>query len=95
MEVDNAKIDSHYLALYLNTKLARRQFDRNVTGGTRLALDYPSIAELEVLYPSDLNKQYEIAKKVLAKVSEAKAKLEEYNELSDEVNKISLSEIEG
>ena len=95
MEVDKSKILPEYLEVFLNTTLARRQFDRNQTDGTRPALDYDTITHLEVVYPSSLEKQESIAEKVLLKVEDARSKLEEYNTLSNENEQISLREIEA
>jgi type I restriction enzyme M protein len=60
-----------YLAVFLNSNLCRPQLDRAATGSSRLALDYPAIRKLQILYPSDKGKQQSIADNAIAKVKES------------------------
>ena len=48
-----------YLAAFLNSELCRPQYDRAVTGSSRLALDYPAIRKLQILVPPRLEQQRE------------------------------------
>ena len=53
----NDEIMPEYLCLFLNSDLCRSQFNRAVTGSSRLALDYPAIKALRILYPPDKHEQ--------------------------------------
>ena len=53
----NEQIDPGYLCLFLNSNLCKSQLDRAVTGSSRLALDYPAIKALRILYPPDKKEQ--------------------------------------
>ena len=53
----NEEIDPEYLCLFLNSDLCKSQFDRAVTGSSRLALDYPAIKALRILYPPGKREQ--------------------------------------
>ncbi len=59
-----------YLVAFLNSKLCRPQFDRAVTGSSRLALDYPSIRNLQVLIPQE-SEQKEIIRELRNKLKRA------------------------
>jgi type I restriction enzyme M protein len=59
------KIDPEYLCVFLNSVLCRPQFDRAVTGSTRLALDYEAIRNLRILYPEDVKQQRSTARGIL------------------------------
>lgn len=60
-----------YLCVFLNSDLCRPQLDRAVTGSTRLALDYPAVRKLRVLYPSDKDEQKQIANEVMQRLADA------------------------
>lgn len=60
-----------YLSVFLNSALCRPQFDRAVTGSTRLALDYEAIRTLRVLYPPDKEEQRAIASAVAMQLQRA------------------------
>lgn len=59
--LDQSRISPEYLCIFLNSVLCRPQFDRAVTGSTRLALDYTSIRNLRILYPEKLEEQKTLA----------------------------------
>ena len=61
IRVNQREVVPEYLALYLNSKYGRAQTDRNVTGGSRPALDYTCIKKLLILKPK-LSIQEEIVK---------------------------------
>jgi restriction endonuclease S subunit len=63
IRVKQDEILPEYLALYLNSKYGRAQTDRNVTGGSRPALDYTTIRRLLILRPK-LSVQETIVKAV-------------------------------
>lgn len=64
LRVDTHRIDPRYLALFLNSKLAKIQMDRLCTGSTRPALAYHAIKQIIVLFPTKLQRQLEITEKV-------------------------------
>ncbi|HEX8653215.1 MAG TPA: N-6 DNA methylase [Pyrinomonadaceae bacterium] len=59
------KIIPEYLSVFLNSNLCRPQFERAVTGSSRLALDYTSIRNLRILYPEDKDEQRRIANTIM------------------------------
>ena len=59
-----------YLAAFLNSDLCRPQYDRAVTGSSRLALDYPAIRKLQILVPPK-RQQQQIIKVVQKKLTSA------------------------
>lgn len=71
MEINDDKIIPEYLSCFLNSELAKIQMDRLVTGGTRPALDYPSIKAINVLFPKFKEDQHNIAEKTFEMVNEA------------------------
>ena len=93
MQVDTQKIDAEYLSVFLCSPLCKRQMDRAVTGGTRPALDYPAIEALQILYPSDIECQREIARKVQEIVRSARERREEYDKLMQKIDEISMEEL--
>jgi len=60
-----------YLCVFLNSDVCRPQFDRAVTGSSRLALDYPAIKSTRILFPEDKKEQRRIADQAMAKLREA------------------------
>ena len=67
----NDEILPEYLCIFLNSNLCRPQLDRAATGSTRLALDYPSIRNLRILFPEDKNEQKRLSDEVTAKLQQA------------------------
>jgi restriction endonuclease S subunit len=67
--------------------------DREVTGGTRPALDYSAIKKLLILYPKELETQEEIAKLVYKIVDDAYSKLERRNKILSELDEIVLEKL--
>lgn len=62
------EISPDYLCVFLNSDLCRPQFNRAATGSSRLALDYPAIRGLRILYPADKAEQQRIAAAAVAKM---------------------------
>ena len=88
LRVNTDKIDPQFLTLYLNSKFAKIQFDRMVTGGTRPALDYPSIRDIWILFPTELTEQTRITKEItniqkkgFEKIQKAKEILKSYDDV--------------
>ena len=70
--ITNTTINPSYIAAFLNSELGKSLSIREVTGGTRPALDYKALKSLQIILPS-IEIQNEIvreAKDRLAKVSE-------------------------
>ena len=74
-EIDGVEISPEYIAIYFNTGIGRALSLRNITGGTRPALDYEALKNLDVPLPS-LVVQKRVIEKV-RKVYEEKRKKEE------------------
>jgi restriction endonuclease S subunit len=71
IEVNDEKIIPEYMSCFLNSKIAKIQMDRLVTGGTRPALDYPSIKSINILYPKQKEYQKSIVNKTMELVNTA------------------------
>jgi restriction endonuclease S subunit len=71
IEVDTNKILPEYLCCFLNSKFAQVQMNKWVSGGTRPALDYPSVRAISILYPASLEKQRKVAERTLKHAKEA------------------------
>ena len=50
-QITNININPHYVAVFLNSALGRSLAIREVTGGTRPALDYKALKSLKVILP--------------------------------------------
>lgn len=59
-------VNPYYVAAFLNSKLGTSQTQREVTGTTRIALDYPSIKAIRIPLPSR-----EIQEAIVAKITNA------------------------
>ncbi len=77
-----------YLSVFMNSDLCRTQFDRAVTGSSRLALDYPAIRNLRILYPASHSEQRKMATLVLGKMDRVAALRKEAEAVSSEMPKI-------
>lgn len=87
IRVNQREIVPEYLALYFNSKYGRTQTDRNVTGGSRPALDYTCIKKLLVLRP-ELSIQEEIVKdtqKIQHEANMIKKQIEQIESAYDEI----------
>ena len=88
MEINDTLVDQYYLSHFINSKLCRTQMDRSATGSTRLALSYPAIRSLLVLFPADISMQKEIARQISEMYRSAYAKLDEKNRLLNMLDEI-------
>jgi restriction endonuclease S subunit len=81
-------INPYYIAIYFNSSVGRMVSLRDVTGGTRPALDYKALRSLRIVLPSD-EIQNEIVKEVNKRKRDARALLDEINtSLEEAKNKI-------
>jgi len=88
LEIYEDKIHPVYLSFFLNSELGRIQMDREVTGGTRPALDYPAIKSLFVVYPKDTDVQEKIIEKCHPIVQQAYGNLKKRETLKKNLDKI-------
>ena len=93
--ITNTTINPSYVAAFLNSELGKSLAIREVTGGTRPALDYKALKSLPIILPS-IEIQNEIvreAKDRLAKVSELRREADAIVEQAKErVERILLAE---
>ena len=93
--ITNTIINPNYVAAFLNSELGKSLAIREVTGGTRPALDYKALKSLPIILPS-IEIQNEIvreAKDRLAKVSELRREADAIVEQAKErVERILLAE---
>lgn len=82
-EIDGVRISPEYIAIFFNTDFGRAMSLRNITGGTRPALDYVALKNLDVPLPSTA-----IQEKVIDKVKKV---YEEKRKKEGEVKKILAS----
>lgn len=93
LRVNLNKIDPRYILLFLNSKLAKIQMDRMVTGGTRPALDYPSIKDIEILFPTKLSTQITLINKIHNLQQSGSNKLSKSYDYEKMYDKIILEEL--
>ncbi|MYK17478.1 hypothetical protein F4055_04810, partial [Candidatus Poribacteria bacterium] len=79
-QIKNTVINPNYVAAFLNSELGKSLSIREVTGGTRPALDYKALKSLKVILPP-IDIQNEI-------VVEIKNRLAKVTELKHEANKV-------
>ena len=84
----NDQILPEYLGVFLNSDLCRPQFDRAATGSSRLALDYPAIRKLRILYPVDKREQQRLSAAVMTKLNKVSSLRNEADIVSAEMPKI-------
>ena len=93
--ITNTTINPSYVAAFLNSELGKSLAIREVTGGTRPALDYKALKSLPIILPS-IEIQNEIvreAKDRLAKVSELRREADAIVEqVKERVERILLAE---
>ena len=93
--ITNTIINPNYVAAFLNSELGKSLSIREVTGGTRPALDYKALKSLPIILPS-IEIQNEIATEIknrLAKVAELRREADAVVEQSKErVERILLAE---
>ena len=79
----NDKILPEYLCLFLNSDLCQRQFHRAVTGSSRLALDYPAIKAIKIIYPPSKPEQKTFVDDALQRLEKSTSLRREADELSN------------
>lgn len=92
IRINQDEILPEYLAFYLNSKYGRAQTDRNVTGGSRPALDYTTIRRLLVLRPK-LSVQETIVKAVQRLREEAAKMKKHVQQLESSYDRIVLARL--
>ena len=70
-QIANININPHYVAVFLNSELGKSLAIREVTGGTRPALDYKALKALKVILPP-VEVQNEIVTEVKQRLTKAK-----------------------
>jgi len=93
IRVDKNKILPEYLSLYLNSKYGRVQTDRNITGGSRPALDYTTIKRLLILRPK-LSIQDDVVKTVQKIRHEAEGIKKQIEQLEASYDAIILNKLD-
>jgi restriction endonuclease S subunit len=86
MVINENKINKSYFVAFLNSKLGKKISNRGVTGGTRIALDYEAIREIEIPLPS-LAIQQKIASEISSRQEKAKQSRKEAVEILEEAKK--------
>ena len=91
-EHDGIEILPEFVAIFFNTEFGHALSLRHVTGGTRPALDYTALKNLDVPLPS-LSIQKEIVKKVEKVYAEKREKEEEIKKLLASIDDYVLGEL--
>ncbi len=95
-QITNITINPYYVAAFLNSQLGKSLAIREVTGGTRPALDYKALKSLKIILPP-IELQNEIVteiKNCLTKVSELRREADAVVEQAKErVERILLAEV--
>ena len=91
-QVANININPHYVSVFLNSPLGRSLAIREVTGGTRPALDYKALYSLKIILPP-LDIQNHIVEIMQAAYAQKKQKEQEANALLDSIDDYVLAEL--
>ncbi len=78
-QIANVNINPHYVAAFLNSELGRSLAIREVTGGTRPALDYKALKSLKVILPP-----IEVQNEIVADVKQRLTKAEKLKQEATE-----------
>ena len=90
--ISNININPHFVAAFLNSSLGRSLAIREVTGGTRPALDYKALKSLKFILPSpDL--QNHIVEIMQSAYAQKRQKNQEADRLLDSVDNYLLPEL--
>ena len=92
-QIANINITPHYIAAFFNSKLGRSLSIREVTGGTRPALDYKALKSLKIILPSP-NLQNHIVEIMQSAYTQKRQKDQEADTLLDSIDEYVLSELE-
>ena len=79
-QITNTTINPNYVAAFLNSELGKSLSIREVTGGTRPALDYKALKSLQIILPS-----IEIQDKIVTEIKNRLAKAEELRREADAI----------
>ena len=91
-QIENINITPHYIAAFFNSKLGRSLSIREVTGGTRPALDYKALKSLKIILPSpDL--QNHIVEIMQSAYAQKRQKDQEADTLLDSIDDYMLVEL--
>ena len=87
--ITNTIINPNYVAAFLNSELGKSLSIREVTGGTRPALDYKALKSLPIILPS-----IEIQDKIVTEIKKRLAKVEELRREADAAVKQAKERVE-
>ena len=91
-QIANINITPHYIAAFFNSKLGRSLSIREVTGGTRPALDYKALKSLKIIFPPpDL--QNHIVEIMQSAYAQKRQKDQEADTLLDSIDDYLLAEL--
>ena len=90
--IENLTINPHYVAVFLNSAFGRSLSIREVTGGTRPALDYKAVKSLQIILPPP-NLQNHIVSRMRSAYAQKKQKEQEADALLDSIDDFVLSEL--
>lgn len=90
--IANITINPRYVAVFLNTAFGQSLSFREVTGGTRPALDYKAVKSLQIILPPP-NLQNHIASFMRSAYTQKKQKEQEADDLLVSINDYVLSEL--
>ena len=88
-QIGNININPHYVAVFFNSELGRFLAIREVTGGTRPALDYKALKSLKVILPP-----IEVQNEIVAEVKKRLTKAQELRQEADAIVEIAKKEAE-
>ena len=91
-QITNIAINPRYVAIFLNLALGQSLSMREVTGGTRPALDYKALYSLKTILPPT-NIQNHIVSIMLSAYAQKKQKQQEANALLDSIGNYVLKEL--
>ena len=87
--ITNTTINPSYVAAFLNSELGKSLAIREVTGGTRPALDYKALKSLQIILPS-----IEIQDKIVTEIKNRLAKVAELRREADAAVKQAKERVE-
>lgn len=79
-QITNITINPYYIAAFLNSELGKSLSIREVTGGTRPALDYKALKSLKIILPS-----IELQNEIVAEIKNRLAKVAELTREADAI----------
>ena len=79
-QITNIPINPNYVAAFLNSELGKSLSIREVTGGTRPALDYKAVKSLKIILPP-----IEVQNKIVAEIKNRFAKVAEFRSEANEI----------